>query len=245
MKFKFALLVLMIITICLSSLALSACQPKALRVESIEVVAGGLKEFYALDEAINYENAKIKVYYSDGTSEIKNITESMVTGFNSSITSENAVMRITYEKVSVNFTYSVTYSVPVQTAFRIQMEKKSVENRKTTVSVRASGLSKSGPVYGVRMIVQSTSDVTINSVEIKQAGFSLVEQWTGSTQVSLIIYSMDGVIAIEEDSIILELEVTRAAKTGTLYIQSISITDSENDYAVPAANSLDVGETAS
>ena len=95
------------------------------------------------------------------------------------------------------------------------------------------------------MIVQSTSDVTINSVEIKQAGFSLVEQWTGSTQVSLIIYSMDGVIAIEEDSIILELEVTRAAKTGTLYIQSISITDSENDYAVPAANSLDVGETAS
>ncbi|MDD4121167.1 MAG: hypothetical protein PHG90_06280, partial [Clostridia bacterium] len=171
--------------------------------------------------------------------------ESMVTGFNSSITSENAIMVITYEKVSVNFSYSVTYSVPVQTAFRIQMVKKEIDGRKTTVSVRATGLSKSGPVYAVRMIVQSTSDVTINSVSLKQSGFTLTQQWTGYTQVSLIIFSNDGELAIEEDSIILEVEATRASKTGTLYIQSIAVSDGENDFAVPAANSLDIGETPS
>lgn len=245
MKLKVALLILLVIAVSLSAVALSACKPRALKIDSIEVVGTTLKEFYALDEQIDYENAKIKVYYSDGTSQIINITESMVTGFNSSITSENAIMVITYEKVSVNFSYSVTYSVPVQTAFRIQMVKKEIDGRKTTVSVRATGLSKSGPVYAVRMIVQSTSDVTINSVSLKQSGFTLTQQWTGYTQVSLIIFSNDGELAIEEDSIILEIEATRASKTGTLYIQSIAVSDGENDFAVPAANSLDIGETAS
>lgn len=245
MKKKVVIITILIIVVFSLSGIISACKPGVTQIDRIDVVTGGLKEFYALDEQMNFSDAKIKVYYTDGSSLIVLVNPEMLEGFDTSTTKENASMKITYENHSVTFTYSVTNSVPVQTPFRIQLVKKEEDGRDVTLNVRAVALEKSGPVYAVMLTLQSSSDSKINSVTLKQDGFSKTETWSGNTLVSIVIFSNDGISAISEDSIILEVSTTRNAKTGSINCQSISISDGEEDYSVPPATALDIGETES
>ncbi len=242
MRNKIFIIVLLILVVLSLGMSISACKPDVTGIERIEVITGGIKEFYALDEQLNYNDAKIKVYFTDGSSKIVLVTAAMLEGFDTSTTKENATMKITYENRSVNFVYNVTNSVPIQTAFRIQLAKKEEDGRNVTVNVRATSLSKSGPIYAVMLTLQCSSDAKINSVSLKQAGFSKTETWSGNTLVSIVIYSSDGAIAITEDSVILEVSATRNGKTGTINCQSISVSNGTNDFSCPPATALDIGE---
>lgn len=247
MKRKIALKVLILALIgvmVFSVLALSACKKSESDVVRIEVVEKTLNQEFALDQQINYNLAKIKVHKKNGSSDIIALTPSMVTNFDSSMTVSDAVLTITYKGKSVDWLYSVSHDVPIESSFRIKGVRVSEEGKDSVVHVIAQGLEKGNTINAAKFEITGTQEISIDSnFTIQTPGFTMTKEVYDVRTIKVILFASDGKMSFKQNEIIIKLNVTTSGKEGTLYIQNITASDGEKDYYIPNSKEVFVGQT--
>lgn len=234
----FKVTAILLLVLALSAVALSACNDEK-TVSSIQIVQGSFKESYALDEALNLQNAKILVTYSDGKTANVPITESMVSGFDTSKTTMSATLTVIYKDKSANFVYKVTNTVSVETSFRYSLEiKDGTEHSGLDVSVKTKNVKKvENGVYAMRFTVSTTGGIVLSDLKLALDGkFAMSVYSVSVNSAVVVIYSSDGYEPVPDESVILKLKATKPSEKGTINIQNASISDGEADFVVPAVS---------
>ena len=93
-----------------------------LAVNSISI--SKINRLYSLNQAFDFSNCNILVYYNNNTSEIINVTPDMISGFDS-IKTGYCTLTITYKGASIKSVYSVT-SKPVKNVSLISQPNKTI-----------------------------------------------------------------------------------------------------------------------
>lgn len=240
-KAKILVVVLMAVLILSSIITLFACDNMGkTKASKIEVVGGTLKHTFMLDEQIDYSNARIYAYFRSGKETIQ-LRPEMVSGFNSSTTKENAMLTITFASVSVDWLYSVVHEKPVDTSLRVKGTRVSQEERSSTISVTASGLSEGAEMNSIIMTISCTASATIDSITPKLSGFSFVTEPLDDRKIKVILFAGDGFKSIKNGDVLLEVRTTVEQREGTLYIMNIESANAEILYKLPDAKEIFIG----
>ena len=207
-------------------------------VSKIEIVDGSFKESYALDEKPDYTNAKILVTYADGTTKFVPVTPDMVSGLDTSASSVNATLTVTYQGVSTQFNYRVISAEGVRTSFRLNLASEG-SGAQRTLTVSASGVEGvSAGVYAIAFNIAATGGATVpGEISMLYTGnWKITVTRNSATSVRVVLYSLSGAEALSGDCKLVSLPVTVSGTTGTVSIQSASISDGLEDFTVPTAS---------
>lgn len=229
----FALAVVMALTL------LVACvQNTEKTVVKIEIVDGSFKESYVLDEKPDLSGARILVTYADGSTKIVPITSAMISGLNTSASAVNATLTVTYGGVSTQFNYRVISAEGVRTSFRLKLSAEGTGAQRT-LTVAASGVQgvKKG-VYAIAFDIAATGGATVpGEISILYTGnWKFSVKRNSSTSLRVVLYSSSGAEALNGDCNLISLPVTVSGASGTVSIQSASISDGAEDFTVPASS---------
>lgn len=229
----FALALVMALT------ALVACaQTEEKTVTKIEIVDGSFKESYVLDEIADLSGARIFVTYADGSTQFVPITPDMVSGLNTSASAVNATLTVTYKGVSTQFNYRVISAEGVRTSFRLKLSAEGTGSQRT-LTVAASGVQgvEKG-VYAIAFDIAATGGATVpGEVSILYTGnWKFSVKRNSSTALRVVLYSSDGAEALSGDCDLISLPVTVSGVSGTVNIQSASISDGIEDFTVPTSS---------
>lgn len=235
--FKVATLLLLVLS--LSLFILTACNKgdEGKTVSSIQIVQGAFKESYTLDEKLNLENAKILVSYKDGSTGNVVITSDMISGFDSSKTTTAGVLTVTYKGVSVNFTYSVTNAIAIETAFRYALSAVEREQGGYELTVKGGNASSvTEGVYAMRFTISTTGGIVISEINTpkpEKFGISIYSHSVSSAVI--VVYSLNGYESVEDNEEIITFKATKPTNKGTINIQNASISNGVTDFVVPAS----------
>lgn len=215
---------------------LAACaQPSEKTVAKIEIVDGSFKESYVLDEKPDLTNSRILVTYADGSTKIVPITSDMISGLNTSVSAVNATLTVTYGGVSTQFNYRVISAEGVRTSFRLGLSAEGTGAQRT-LTVAASGVQgvEKG-VYAIAFDIAATGGVTVpGEISILYTGnWKFSVKRNSSTSLRVVLYSSGGAEALSGDCDLISLPATVSGASGTVSIQSASISDGTEDFTVP------------
>ena len=230
---------LMLLVLCLSLFILTACQGgnEGKAVSSIQIIQGSFKENYLLDESLKLENAKILVTYVDGSTANVAITMDMVSGFDTSKTTTSGVLTVTYKGAKVNFSYTVTNSISIETSFRYHLAHLESEQAKGyDLSVKAHKASTVvDGVYAMRFTLSTTGGMTISDFALQNTEKYGMQTYSVSvTSAVVVVYSLNGYETVEDNETIITFKATKPSGTGTINIQNASISNGTTDFVVPA-----------
>lgn len=206
-------------------------------VASIQVVQGSFKESYRLDERLDLTNAKILVTYVDGKTANVSVSEDMISGFDTSKTTTDGVLTITYKGVKVRYTYKVTNSIAIETSFRYSfVVSESAEHPGLDVQVKALNASKvEEGVYATRFTLSTTGGMSLSNYAVQLGeGFSMETYSVSVNSIVFVIYSVDGYEPIGDGATLISIRASKPSVMGTLNIQNASISNGIADYVVPA-----------
>lgn len=229
-------IIILVIVCLLSVIVLTACS-KEKGVSSIQIVQGSFKEIYALDEKLNLTNAKIQVTYTDGSTANVAITENMVTGFDTSTTTTGKTLTVTYKGKTTNFIYKVQNSIAVDTSFRFNISM--VENEGvTSAEIKADKASTvEGGVYALRFTISTTGGIVLSEPTLKLNNAFQMETYSVSvSSMVVVVYSVTGYDTITDGATIFSVKASKPVSSGTINVQSGSISNGVSDYVVPSTS---------
>lgn len=237
-KIAFRLIALFLALTLIAAFAAGCTGKKDKSVKSIEITAGSFKSDYALDERPDYSNAKLRVTYTDGSVEYVGITADMVTGLDTSRTTLNGVITVTYKGATDQFLYRVISGEGVRTSFRLAARVEGTGSTRT-LTVSAGGVSEVAEgVYAVAFTLAATGGATLSpEVSLKYTGNWRISAGVNSaTSVKVVLYSASGAEALSGDADLIEISVTLSGSTGTVNIQSATMSNGIEDFTVPATS---------
>ena len=236
--------IITVILLCLVFVCMLTACNKEKAVSSIQIIQGSFKEIYALDEKLNLSASKILVTYTDGSTASISITEGMVSGFDTSTTTTGRTLSVTYKGKSANYIYKVQSSLSVETSFRFNIGV--VENESKTgydVDIKADKASTvSGGVYALRFTLSTSGGIVLSEPTLKLTSAFKMEIYSVSvSSMVVVVYSESGYDCINDGDTILNVKATKPSSSGTISVQSGSISNGESDFVVPQS-SYSIGE---
>lgn len=224
-----------IILLAVTALALVGCSGTEKSVSSIAIAKGSFKEVYALDEVPDFTNAQIVVTYTDGSVANVPITAEMVSGLSTSVSVSGAKLTVTYKGITATFLYKVEGTVNVKTPVRIVATATTENDLEYVITVKMKGIEQEpNGVYAVGFTVASVGDISIGDMELVSETDCVIKtnRYSGG-KMSVIIYSRNGYDSFVENGDVVRFTVTKTAKSGTVNIESISISDGTENKTVP------------
>ena len=168
-------------------------EPPAPTLTGIEIAAQPTKTQYNIGEALSVAGGKVKLLYSDGTSKVIDMTEAMVSGFDSS-KAGTCKLTVTYEGKTATFT--VTIIDPVKTFDgTVKFNEGEVEYKGATAYVIWNyGTHKPAfTVYDAKGAVISAANYTYTYKENSRPGtgylfITFKNEYRGEARLSFKIY---------------------------------------------------------
>jgi len=107
--------------------------------QSIAITSTNHKTAYRVGDALDVSNLKITVTMSDGATKDVAVTADMVSGFNSSVTTDSLSLTITYDGKTTNYTISIGKSAYTGTQASVPTAASKTENSITLAAQSISG----------------------------------------------------------------------------------------------------------
>ncbi|MBO5775820.1 MAG: hypothetical protein J6R35_00435 [Clostridia bacterium] len=204
-------------------------------VSSISIVAGSFKDSYELDEVPDFTNAKMIVNFKGGGSQTIAITPNMVTGLDTSTTTQARTLTVTYKGVTATFIYKVSGMITIDTSFRLGIAVSDADSELliTVKGSRASTLQNG--VYAVAFTVSTTGGINLKDASLKiSSGYLISVFKISDTALKVVLTSSTGYDALPDSCELVEIKATKPSSKGTINIQNATISDGELDYIVPS-----------
>lgn len=100
--------------------ALSACGTTR-SIKRIYIADGSFSDIYSLNAQLDLSNARLAVVYDNNSTEIVAITADMVSGFDTSTTTDGRTLQIKYRGQTAEFVYKVSSDTSIDTAVRFAL----------------------------------------------------------------------------------------------------------------------------
>lgn len=221
--FRILIILLLVVATIGACLGLSACNNNKGKVSELTIIANTFRADYTVDEPFDLSKAKLIASFANGEKTEIKVTESMVSGYDSTVCGDGKTLSINYGGKSVTFIYNVSYAFPVTVRTRLRLNAVTGTSGAYSVSIDC----KDKEVFAVKFFIY------INSTEISNINLQTVDKNYAvkydirADKTSFVVYRADGTAFDPQVGL-----VTLTA-TATFTVKDIYITDLINDIRLP------------